>query len=85
MVVAQSLVVWTLKTTQIKLIHVLGGYTEEEYNKNFNNGYYVGSKDIATVLKNLTTTYYGCSKQTWIDKIYNAINNFYYSIVYNLE
>lgn len=85
MVVAQSSVVWTLKIIQIKLIHILGGYTKEEYEQNFKYGYYVGNKNIVIIFKELTIKYYGCSKQTWIDKIYNAINKFYYSIIYDLE
>ena len=81
MVAVQSFLLWMLKTIQIKLIHVLGGYTEEEYNKSFNDGYYIASKQITDTLKAVTIVYYGCSKQTWIDKIYNAINNFYESVV----
>ena len=77
MVAVQSFLLWMLKTIQIKLIHVLGGYTKEEYNKSFNDGCYIASKQITNTLKELTIVYYGCSKQTWIDKIYNAINKFY--------
>ena len=80
MVAVQSFLLWMLKTIQIKLIHVLGGYTEEEYNNSFNEGYYIASRQITDTLKAMTIVYYGCSKQIWIDKIYNAINKFYENV-----
>ena len=73
MVGVLSYLQWMLKTIQIKLIHILGGYTEEEYNTSFNDGYYIASKQITDTLKALTIVYYGCSKQEWINKIYSKI------------
>lgn len=74
-----------LKTTQIKLIHLLGGYTKDEYrilsstvhNKAYENGvkygFDCGIRYLAKQLKHITIQNYGCSKQDWIDKIYSKI------------
>ena len=70
-----------LKTTQIKLIHILGGYTKEEYNiqttnianKYHNLGFKRGIRYLAKQLEHITIQNYGCSKQDWIDKIYSKI------------
>lgn len=74
-----------LKTTQIKLIHLLGGYTKDEYrilsstvhNKVYENGvkygFECGIRYLAKQLEHITIQNYGCSKQDWIDKIYSKI------------
>ena len=70
-----------LKITQIKLIHLLGGYTKEEYNiqttnianKYHNLGFKRGIRYLAKQLEHITIQNYGCSKQDWIDKIYSKI------------
>ena len=71
-----------LKTTQIKLIHILGGYTKDEYkiqsiDKTYDNGFKYGFKSgtryLATQLEHIAIQNYGCSKQDWIDKIYSKI------------
>lgn len=74
-----------LKTTQIKLIHLLDGYTKDEYripsstihNKVYENGvkygFECGIRYLAKQLEYITIQNYGCSKQDWIDKIYSKI------------
>ena len=74
-----------LKTTQIKLIHLLGGYTKDEYrilsstihNKAYENGvkysFEYGIIYLAKQLEHIAIQNYGCSKQDWIDKIYSKI------------
>ena len=70
-----------LKTIQIKLIHILGGYTKEEYkissivvhNKAYENGAKCGIRYLAKQLEHIAIQNYGCSKQEWIDKIYSKI------------
>ena len=74
-----------LKTTQIKLIHLLGGYTKDEYrilsSTVYNKAYKNGAKDgiefgikyLANQLEHIAIQNYGCSKQDWIDKIYSKI------------
>ena len=70
-----------LKTTQIKLIHSLGGYTKDEYNiqttnianKYHNLGFKRGIIYLAIQLENIAIQNYGCSKQDWINKIYSKI------------
>ena len=74
-----------LKTTQIKLIHILGGYTKDDYrilsstihNKAYENGvkygFECGIRYLAKQLEYITIQNYGCSKQDWIDKIYSKI------------
>ena len=82
-----------LKTIQIKLIHLLGGYTKDEYKihflKIFNSGYEKGNKTgydlgfyqggliVITRLMQTVINSYGCDKQTWIDTIYSDIENIY--------
>ena len=85
MVEVQSYLQWILKTTQIKLIHLLGGYTKEEYKININNkrhkyiklgikdGFNIGIRYLANQLECIAVQNYGCSKQEWIDKIYTKI------------
>lgn len=74
-----------LKTTQIKLIHLFGGYTKNEYripsnivhNKVYENGvkygFECGIRYLAKQLEHIAIQNYGCSKQDWIDKIYSKI------------
>lgn len=74
-----------LKIIQNKLIHILGGYTKDEYKthcielskKRYNEdekcGFKLGIKYLATQLEHITVQNYGCSKQDWIDKIYSKI------------
>ena len=74
-----------LKTTQIKLIHFLGGCTKDEYriyssnvhNKAYENGakygFECGIRYLAKQLEYIAIQNYGCSKQDWIDKIYSKI------------
>lgn len=76
-----------LKIIQNKLIHILGGYTKEEYetyctefnkrmyNKGEKSGFKLGIKYLATQLEHIAVQNYGCSKQDWIDKIYSKIQD----------
>ena len=72
---------WILKHIQIKLIHILGGYTKEEYkiqttniaNKYINSEFKRGIIYLARQLENIAIQNYGCSKQEWINKIYSKI------------
>lgn len=61
------------KTIQNKLIHLLGGYTQNEYNlqgrTNFINGKIVRNIELRNLMKLIN----GVSKQEWIDKIYNEV------------
>lgn len=72
---------WMLKTTQIKLIHILGGYTKDEYKisslKTFTSGYEKGGLIVITRLMQTVINSYGCDKQTWIDTVYSDIENIY--------
>ena len=71
-----------LKITQIKLIHILGGYTKDDYripsidktyDNGFKHGFECGIRYLATQLEHIAIQNYGCSKQDWIDKIYSKI------------
>lgn len=66
-----------LKIIQNKLIHSLGGYTEEDYHKCtdnvFKHGFEIGIIHLAIQLDHIARQNYGCSKQEWIDKIYSKI------------
>ena len=71
-----------LKTTQIKLIHLLGGYTKDEYrissidktyDNGFKHGFKLGTRYLATQLEHIAVQNYGCSKQDRINKIYSKI------------
>ena len=71
-----------LKTTQIKLIHLLGGYTKDDYRissidkayyNGFKYGFKSGTKYLAKQLEHIAIQNYGCSKQDWIDRIYSKI------------
>ena len=93
MVVVLSYLQWILKTIQIKLIHVLGGYTKDEYRilslKRFSSGYekdtkigytlgfHQGGLTVITRLMQTVINSYGCDKQTWIDTVYSDIENIY--------
>ena len=71
------------KIIQIKLIHILGGYTKDEYKtaanktseKDVEYGVKLGIKYLATQLEHIAVQNYGCSKQDWIDKIYSKIQD----------
>ena len=71
------------KITQIKLIHILGGYTKDEYKtasikareEDVKRGFKSGIKYLATQLEHIAIQNYGCSKQDWIDKIYSKIQD----------
>lgn len=70
---------------QTKLIHILGGYTKQEYKipslkvhqDAFDKGYSLGIKhgfqSLADSLVKETDIINGCSKQEWIDRIYSKI------------
>ena len=76
-----------LKIIQNKLIHILGGYTKDEYkihhielskrcyNEGEKSGFELGIKYLATQLEHIAVQNYGCSKQYWIDKIYSKIQD----------
>lgn len=72
-----------LKITQIKLIHLLGGYSKDEYRilsttihiKAYENGAKCGIRYLAKQLEHIAIQNYGCSKQDWIDKIYSKIQD----------
>lgn len=68
---------------QIKLIHILGGYTKDEYKtasikareEDIKREFKSGIKYLATQLEHIAIQNYGCSKQDWIDKIYSKIQD----------
>ena len=71
-----------IKTIQIKLIHLLGGYTKDDYrissidktyDNGFKHGFESGTRYLAAQLEHIAVQNYGCSKQDWIDKIYSKI------------
>lgn len=72
-----------LKIIQIKLIHILGGYTKDEYKtvanktskKDVEYGVKLGIRYLAIQLEHIAVQNYGCSKQNWIDKIYSKIQD----------
>ena len=72
-----------IKIIQIKLIHILGGYTKDEYKassiKTCENdvkyGFKLGIRYLAIQLEHIAIQNYGCSKQDWIDKIYSKIQD----------
>lgn len=69
------LAAWTRKNIQIKLIHKLGGYTEDELIKAAN----IRVVQYSIYLKNhfisIEKEIYGKSKQEWIDTIHKEIQN----------
>ena len=68
---------------QIKLIHILGAYTKDEYKTAFikaheedvKRGFKTGIRYLAIQLERIAVQNYGCSKQDWIDKIYSKIQD----------
>ena len=81
------------KIIQNKLIHILGGYTKDEYkihyielskkryNEGEERGFKLGIKYLATQLEHIAVQNYGCSKQDWIDKIYSKIQDARHGLV----
>ena len=71
-----------LKTIQIKLIHILGGYTYEDINKNLKNTYNKGINDgqrrAFKILHDKISSLYGLSKQKWIDEVWYMITNVHF-------
>ena len=75
MVVARYFLQWMLKIIQIKLIHILGGRTIEEIDK-FSEYYkYKGYLYAYWEMRNYCKSLNGLSKQKWIDKVWNIIND----------
>ena len=70
---------WMLKNIQVKLIHILGGYTYEDINKNLKNTYNKGINDgqrkAFLILHDKISSLYGLSKQEWIDNVWHMINH----------
>ena len=74
---------WIQKIIQIKLIHILGGYTKDEYKtasiktceEDVKHVFKSGIKYLAAQLEHIAIQNYGCSKQDWIDKIYSKIQD----------
>lgn len=64
---------WMLKSIQIKLIHILGGYTKDEYNSYSNFEFIQGLIIRNNQIKVLADELYGADKQTWIDAIYKEL------------
>ena len=61
------------KTIQTKLIHLLGGYTRNEYILQ-GRTCFINGKLVKTIeLRNLMKKINGVSKQEWIDIIYNEV------------
>lgn len=74
-VVEQFLAVWTPKNIQIKLIHKLGGYTEDELITAANNRVVQYSVYLKNHFISIEKEIYGKSKQEWIDTIHKEIQN----------
>lgn len=70
---------WTLKHIKIKLIHLLGGISQDEAKKFIDNAFHNGDVYARTVTKLYFTALeeklYGKSKQEWIDIMHKAIKN----------
>lgn len=68
---------------QIKLIHILGGYTKDEYKaasmktreNDVKYGFKLGTRSLAIQLEHIAIQNYGRSKQDWIDNIYSKIQD----------
>ena len=69
------LAVWTPKNIQIKLIHKLGGYTEDELITAANNKVVQYSIYLKNHFISIEKEIYGKSKQEWIDTIHEEIQN----------
>lgn len=67
------------KNIQIRLIHLLGGISQDEARKfvdlAFHNGDIYGRKVTKLYFISLEEKLYGKSKQEWIDTMYKAIKN----------
>ena len=78
-VVKLFLAAWTLKNIQIKLIHFLGGISQDEARKfmdyAFHNGDIYGRQVIKLYFISLEEKLYGKSKQEWIDMMHKAIKS----------
>ena len=77
--VKQYLVAWMQKNIQVKLIHLLGGVSNDEVIKMNRYSFYQGNRYARTAVKSylisLEKQIYGKSKQDWIDIIHTAIKN----------
>lgn len=73
--VKQFLAAWTPKNIQIKLIHKLGGYTEDELITAANNKVVQYSIYLKNHFISIEKEIYGKSKQEWIDIIHKEIQN----------
>ena len=73
--VKQFLAAWTPKNIQIKLIHKLGGYTEDELITAANNKAVQYSIYLKNHFISIEKEIYGKSKQEWIDIIHKEIQN----------
>lgn len=69
------LAAWTPKNIQIKLIHKLGGYTEDELITAANNKVVQYSIYLKNYFISIEKEIYGKSKQEWIDIIHKEIQN----------
>lgn len=69
------LAAWTPKNIQIKLIHKLGGYTENELITAANNKVVQYSIYLKNHFISIEKEIYGKSKQEWIDIIHKEIQN----------
>ena len=69
------LAAWTPKNIQIKLIHKLGGYTEDELITAANNKVVQSSIYLKNHFISIEKEIYGKSKQEWIDIIHKEIQN----------
>lgn len=69
------LAAWTPKNIQIKLIHKLGGYTEDELITAANNKVVQYSIYLKNHFISIEKEIYGKSKQEWIDIIHKEIQN----------
>ena len=67
------------KNIQVKLIHLLGGISDDEVIKINHDSFYQGNKYARAAVKSylisLEKQIYGKSKQDWIDIIHTAIKN----------
>ena len=68
-----------MKNIKTKLIHILGGISQDEAKKFIDNAFHDGDMYGRTVtklyLKSLEEKLYGKSKQEWIDMMHKAIKN----------
>ena len=68
-----------MKNIKIKLIHLLGGISQDEAKKFIDNAFHDGDMYGRVVtklyLKSLEEKLYGKSKQEWIDMMHKAIKS----------